>query len=110
LDNLDKNMRITIDTRVDSAEDIRKAIAFLSSLSDRSYSRIEKSSNIFDDSSPSLGSAPEPSQPAANAFSNMFGSSEMSAPADNETKSSYLETPQEKEEDKSYRNIHVIPY
>jgi hypothetical protein len=53
-------MKITIDTKEDSKEEIRKAISFLSSLSDGAvYTNIEKPSHqkdIFsDDSSPSVG-------------------------------------------------------
>lgn len=56
-------MQIVIDTQKDSKEDIRKAAAFLSSLSDG----IEKHSDIF-----SSSESPEQSS-ATDAFSSMFG-------------------------------------
>lgn len=102
-------MRITIDTRIDSAEDIRKAIAFLSSLSNSSYSKIGKQpANIFDSPSPSMDSSAQPSQGSADSFLNMFSSSEGSSPAP-ETKSSYME-PAEEEEKHYDENVRVIPY
>jgi hypothetical protein len=58
-------MKITIDTKEDSAEEIRKAIHLLSAL----VQGRAKSSNIFEDESPGLKS-----EPAQNAFANMFGS------------------------------------
>ena len=62
-------MKITIDTKEDSATDIRKVIALLSKLIEDSS---EHHSNIFEDSSPGLGSSnPEPG--SGNAFANMFG-------------------------------------
>lgn len=65
-------MKITIDTSVDSKEDIRKAVALLSSLAD---GRHEHHSNIFENSSPSLGVSETSSSEssAGNAFANMFG-------------------------------------
>ena len=66
-------MKITIDTSVDTKEDIRKAAALLASLAD---GRHEHHSNIFEnDSSSSLGITENTdSEPAAgNAFANMFG-------------------------------------
>ena len=62
-------MKITIDTKEDSAADIRKVIALLSRMIEDSG----HSSNIFeDDSSPSLGSSSSESA-GGNAFANMFG-------------------------------------
>ena len=65
-------MKITIDTSVDSKEDIRKAAALLASLADGTH---ERHSNIFEDSSPSLGTSETPSSESsgANAFASMFG-------------------------------------
>ena len=61
-------MKITIDTKEDSAADIRKVIALLSKMIEDS----EHHSNIFkDDSSPGLGSSS--SESSGNAFANMFG-------------------------------------
>ena len=62
-------MKITIDTKEDSATDIRKVIALLSKLIEDSS---EHHSNIFEDPSPGLqssGSEPD----SGNAFANMFG-------------------------------------
>ena len=64
-------MQITIDTSKDSKEDIRKAVAFLSSIAD---GKVEQSSNIFEDSSSFGGSSePETESSGTNAFSSMFG-------------------------------------
>jgi len=62
-------MQIVIDTQKDSKEDIRKAAAFLSSLSDGVK---EHHSNIFESSGSGLGSSETPAEPT-NAFANMFG-------------------------------------
>ena len=60
-------MKITIDTKEDSSEDIRKVIALLSKMIEDSPT---SSSNIFEDS----GSEDSGSESAgANAFANMFG-------------------------------------
>ncbi|MBW2966785.1 hypothetical protein KY342_06810 [Candidatus Woesearchaeota archaeon] len=62
-------MKITIDTKEDSATDIRKVIALLSKLIEDSS---EHHSNIFEDSNPGL--EPNNSEPnSGNAFANMFG-------------------------------------
>ncbi len=72
-------MKITIDTKEDSSEDIRKIISLLSTLVERSSSQ---SRNIFEDSGNSLSlsepddvsinnSSDEPG--SGNAFANMFG-------------------------------------
>jgi len=68
-------MKITIDTKEDSAADIRKVIALLSKMIEGSS---QQSANIFEDSTPILGATTEPDtepdQPTgANAFANMFG-------------------------------------
>ena len=64
-------MKITIDTKEDTPTDIRKVIALLSKMIDGS----EHHSNIFEDSSPGLGSSETSSSESAggNAFVNMFG-------------------------------------
>jgi hypothetical protein len=59
-------MKITIDTKEDSAADIRKVIALLSKMIEDSG----HSSNMFEDSGPSLGPGSESA--AGNAFANMF--------------------------------------
>jgi len=65
-------MKITIDTKEDSSEDIRKVIALLSKMIEDSG----HSSNIFEDSSPDLGSSSSDSS-AGNAFANMFGNNSV---------------------------------
>jgi hypothetical protein len=65
-------MKITIDTKEDSAADIRKVIALLSKM----IEDYRHSSNIFeDDSGPGLGISETSSSESAggNAFANMFG-------------------------------------
>jgi len=58
-------MKITIDTKEDSPEEIKKAIRLLSAL----VQGKEKHSSIFEDESPLTTS-----EPAGNAFATMFGS------------------------------------
>ncbi|MBD3355486.1 hypothetical protein GF361_05935 [Candidatus Woesearchaeota archaeon] len=93
-------MKITIDTKEDSSEDIRKIISLLSTLVERSSS---KSRNIFEDSGNSLNlsepddvslddSSDESEQ--GNAFANMFGDNDS-----NDDKTPILEPSKEKEED-----------
>ena len=59
-------MQITIDTKKDSPEDIKKAIHLLSVL----VQGKTHSTNIFEDSSPVI----EPESGPGNAFANIFGS------------------------------------
>ena len=59
-------MQITIDTKKDSPEDIKKAIHLLSVLVQGKI----HSTNIFEDSSPTT----EPEPQSGNAFANIFGS------------------------------------
>jgi len=78
-------MQITIDTQKDSKEDIRKAIALLSSLADGTG---ERHSNIFESSDPSVDlPGSESSSEGSNAFVDMFGESSTS------TKETPEETP-----------------
>ncbi len=63
-------MKITIDTKEDSPADIRKVIALLSKMIEGG---VEHHSNIFEDSSPSLGGSSEEHVGGTNAFVNMFG-------------------------------------
>jgi hypothetical protein len=101
-------MRITIDTSVDSAEDIRKVIALLSSLGGRGYSRVERQqANIFDSPSPSLDDS-QPAHAPASSFSSMFGSSD--APASTEAESSYGQSAPAEEEEHYDESVRVIPY
>jgi hypothetical protein len=102
-------MKITIDTTKDRPEDIRKAVAFLNSLS-LTHSKVEsKPRNIFEDPSPSLNMDPpqqtptqETTQPTesdvGNAFTSLFGNSENSE--------SKLE---EKDEEKQ-EQMEIVPY
>jgi len=69
-------MKITIDTKEDSHEDLRKVIAMLSKLIEGS----EHHSNIFEDSGSSLDlpgtdSSSSSESSGTNAFANMFGDS-----------------------------------
>jgi hypothetical protein len=102
-------MRITIDTSVDSPEDIRKVIALLSSLGGRGgYSRADRQpANIFDSPSPSIDSS-QPAQAPASSFSSMFGSAD-SAPATPAAESSYAESAPAEEEHYD-ESVRVIPY
>lgn len=60
-------MKITIDTKEDSPEEIKKVISFLSGIVGEK--EIMSNRNIFDDSKPSSDSG-------SNAFLNMFGSND----------------------------------
>lgn len=89
-------MKIEIDTKVDSPEDIRKVVALLSHLAGKNISKIGNS-NIFDNPSPSLGSSPAaetPSETPTSAFANMFGS----APSSEENEDKERDSEEEKEE------------
>ncbi len=107
-------MKITIDTKEDSKEEIRKAISMLSALVEGSavYTNtgIEKhhSPNIFSDE-PSSMPSPEPSSPAPsqNAFANMFGA--MSSQAASEAPAPTTEE-SSKEEPEKKPEIQVIDY
>jgi len=93
-------MKITIDTKEDSPEDIRKVVALLSSFVSKG---VEKHRNIFEDSSPGLDVFDQRSpiqekasqateSDVSNAFTSLFGDS------GSENK------PKKKEE------IEIIPY
>ena len=100
-------MKISIDTKEDSPDDIRKVVALLSSLVSKSvYKTVEKNRNIFEDSSPGLDILDqktqiqeETTQPTesdvGNAFTSLFGSSDN--------------TPETKPEEKKKR-VEIIPY
>jgi hypothetical protein len=108
-------MRLTIDTRVDSKEDIRKAISFLSSLDKRDYSDVEKQpANIFDNPSPSMNSdnsSIQPAQSSSSSFMSMFGSSETPAAQAQETPIYQEPSSVEDEEEPAYdKRIRIIPY
>lgn len=106
-------MKITIDTTKDRPEDIRKAVAFLNSLSS-THSRVEsRPRNIFEDPSPNLNINSYQDNPVqqannqptdssmGNAFTNLFGNSE-SQEEKQELK------PEEKEENQE--QIEIVPY
>jgi hypothetical protein len=78
-------MKITIDTKEDSAEEIKKAIQLLSAL----IQGRTKHSNLFEDDTPVLGPAQE--EPSGNAFADMFGGTSPPIPEP--------EKQEEKEED-----------
>ncbi len=74
-------MKITIDTKTDSKEEIRRAVELLSNLLGV---RSNQPRNIFEDNAPSASnpfsmfdgrqeSSPQQSPPSNNAFSSMFG-------------------------------------
>ena len=71
-------MKITIDTKEDSPEDIRKAVAFLSSLADSS------NSNIFENSDNNLRvvntTTENNSESSEHVFVNMFGDTPVESP------------------------------
>ena len=116
-------MKISIDTKEDSHDEIKKVIKMLEHLINKDPSpTYNNSGNIFDDPSPSLGSSEssygldEPSsetsvggevQSAAptNAFSAMFGG-DAPAPVESEEISSY-EGDKEKKLD---LDAEIVPY
>ena len=69
-------MKISIDTKEDSPEEIRKTINLLKSLIGENEKIYTNTGNIFDSPSSSLESSPEsePEPQPTNAFANMFGS------------------------------------
>ena len=99
-------MKIEIDTKHDSPEEIRKVINMLQHLvGEKSYTNTQ---NIFEDPS-SFGTTPtteEPTTPTeqpTNAFVNMFGDSSR------EPKEKPMDEPKEPEEEKE-EVPEVIPY
>tara|TARA_Y100000310_G_C20420889_1_gene686637 strand:+ start:38 stop:406 length:369 start_codon:yes stop_codon:yes gene_type:complete len=122
-------MKLSIDTKEDSHDDLRKVIKMLQHLVGESsysnYSNESSSKNIFDDPSPGLGSSEE-SAPAlgssetavggeqnaalTNAFSAMFGG-EAPAPvesSENESMSTYGED--EVDDRKLDLDEEIVPY
>ena len=63
-------MKITIDTKEDSSEDIRKVIALLSKMVEGDSG---EHSNIFGESSSESSETSSSESSGANAFANMFG-------------------------------------
>jgi|TARA_Y100000310_G_C20078499_1_gene532693 hypothetical protein len=110
-------MKIEIDTKHDSAEEIKKVIKMLQHLV--GHSAYTNSPNIFEDStsfgtgsvSPETSPAPETSQ--GNAFVNMFGDTPTTSeakeePMDNSTEESQEATTEAAEEKEEVPE--VIPY
>jgi len=99
-------MKITINTKEDSNEDIRKVISLLSTLV-KHRTESQKTSNIFENPGSSLNiTEPESDQISSvdgpekeNAFANMFGDN------NNETVKNIKE-----EEDKSEEKPEIIEY
>ena len=95
-------MKIEIDTKHDSPEEIKKVIKMLHHLvGEHAYSN---QPNIFEDSEPSLGSSSEES--GSNAFLNIFGNA-------GEPKEEPMDEPKEEpmdEEKKAEEVPEVIPY
>ena len=101
-------MKISIDTNTDSHEDIRKVIALLSSMTDKNYSRIKKSKNIFEDDKESE----ESSESGANAFLSMFGSSGNQSSSESKAAETEVEGAEAAsgDEEVADEKIQVIPY
>lgn len=101
-------MKITIDTKEDSKEEIRKAVRMLSAIAGDSgvYANREQhsnKSNIFSDEPDSA--VQEDSSPSQNAFANMFGAaSSQQAPGN------APEAGESKEENEEKPRIQVIDY
>ena len=94
-------MKITIDTKEDSHEEIRKVIKMLQHLvGEQAYTN---QPNIFEDID-SLGTSPSESSsvPEGNAFVNMFGNTETA----DKPKEDPMEVPKEEKEDIP----KVVPY
>lgn len=87
-------VKITVDTKEDSHEEIKKVIKMLTALvDDRPYSN---QGNIFEDASPSIGESETPSEPTGSVFGNIFG--EIPKPEDEDTSISSTETATSEEE------------
>jgi hypothetical protein len=109
-------MKISIDTKEDSHEEIKKVIKMLNHLvGESSYSNQNifedepKSKNIFDDPSPSLSSTePIQEETAAptNAFSAMFGDN----PTLNTEETSTIQEYEEEKPKKLNLDEEIIPY
>jgi len=66
-------MKITIDTKEDSHEEIKKVIKMLSSLVGDAPVYTNTSSNIFDDNTPSDSSQDSSTEAAGSALASLFG-------------------------------------
>ena len=101
-------MKITIDTKEDTIEEIKNAIKMLSSLvGEKSYTN---QPNIFENSSPEVspGSPPEISHPTQqNVFGNIFEDTQPETKPAEETQTISTEEPEieEKEEVKDSSSV-----
>tara|TARA_Y100000310_G_C20190724_1_gene582373 strand:- start:192 stop:530 length:339 start_codon:yes stop_codon:yes gene_type:complete len=112
-------MKITIDTKEDSHEEIEHALSLLKSLVGKKV--YTNSPNIFDSDSNSVGSvvddapaseaAPEPA--SGNIFGNMFGDSSATSSADDPVSplpTEPIEQPSMDDEEESDDHPEVITY
>jgi hypothetical protein len=112
-------MKISIDTKEDSHDDIKKVIKMLEHLVGSSISpSYSNQGNIFDDPSPGLGSSEDSapalgsSEPVAptNAFSAMF-SSEEPAPVEAEEKKEMSTYGENEVDDRKFElDDDIVPY
>ena len=109
-------MKIEIDTKHDSAEEIKKVIGLLTHLIGSYHEEIHSNRNIFDDSPtldlPTSESSPElpvnepaPSQSQGNVFGNLFENKPSSVQTTEQSAQPELEEKPEKEE-----TPEVVPY
>ncbi len=100
-------MKITIDTKEDTHEDIRKVIKMLQHLvGEQSYTN---QPNIFEDTdSPSTDSSNDVSSsaPEGNAFVNMFGDTQTT----DEPKEEPMDEPEEEKKEEKEDIPEVVPY
>ena len=69
-------MKITIDTKEDSHEEIKKVIKMLSSLVGNATVYTNAPSNIFEDNTPSDSPADDSTEQAGSALASLFGGSD----------------------------------
>ena len=107
-------MKITIDTKEDSHDDIKKVISMLQNMVAHSSSN---NSLMFEDNSSSnypSESSPEPAKEATGAFLNMFGDNPSSPPdAPSSADSSVISFPEDdtqEEEKEDPSSVEIIPY
>lgn len=101
-------MRITIDTKDDSHEDIRKVISLLQGMIRHNESSgSDPSRNIFEDGSPALSGSSEASSGPSEGLFNMFGSNETSS-KDGVMENS--ESEQAKEEEDEKPSVQIVEF
>lgn len=91
-------MKISIDTKEDSIEDIRKVVALLSGIIGKKEERHTNNINIFSDEK---SSTPEMKSEPMNVFASMFGAND----AENT-----IEKKEEKAEEKKEERFEIMPY